>query len=221
MGWVGWGVISMFLHETAGERERKQKEALYWKQREEEDQEQHRKQEDNQRRMEEYKKSREEADLRRKGQIQIRESDPRIGKLKAFLAPNSGTTANEREIARGKLKLIEETGSKVYTEVYTMGELETEFTVPGTRFTISASGDRSIWTTLFIVRRKSDGQIGSFECQDQDRLFFNFKEDSWVHRPSFGPECNDDCRRSAYLFDVEKDVLIPRHSESHWCRQGN
>jgi hypothetical protein len=219
LGWLGWSVLSSLLPDTAAARERKQKEGLYWKQREEEEQEQHRKQEESQRRADEDKTRREEADLKRKEQIQIWEPDSRIAKLQAFLTPNSGATANEREIARQKIKLIEDIGGGIYTEIYTTGELQAEFTVSGARHTISASGDRSTWTTLFIVRRKSDGQMGSFECQE-DRFYYNFKESSWIHRPSFGPECTDDCRRSAYLYDVRTNTVVPHH-ERHWCRQSD
>jgi hypothetical protein len=214
MGYFVWGVLSAFLPDTAADRERKRKVAAYWKQREEEEQREQQRQKESQQRMEEDEKRREEADLKRKEQIQIRKFDPRIAKLQAFLAPKSGATANERNIARQKIKEIEETGGGAYSDVYTMGELRAHFKVLGARHIISTSGDRSIWTTQFIVRRKSDGQMGSLESQD--RFFFNFKEDSWIRRAAFGPECNDDCRRGAYVLNI--DTLVP-HDREHWCRQ--
>jgi hypothetical protein len=221
IGSLTWGVISIFLPDTAAEREHKQKIDAYWQRREEETQREERAKaqqlEENRRKSEKRERDRGEADRKRKEQIKIPKLDPRIAKLEAFLAPNSGATANEREIARQKIKEIEEGGGGVYADVYTMGELNAEFTVSGFSNIISASRDRSVWTSLAIVRRKSDGQRGSME--HQDRLFFNFKLGSWRTKHFYGPECDDECRRSGYMLDSSHNRLAPKRYQFHWCRR--
>lgn len=72
---------------------------------------------------------------------------------------NSAPVSDDKESEKARLE--RETGSKVYTT----DEMSAEFTVTG------------FAAPFVVVKRKSDGQVGSLEFQHSPRLYFNWQPD--------------------------------------------